>query len=108
MYEVFFAQSNSFLAISSQSPPELDPNSRQLTQTTFFVPLEPFGTYHAKHGLSIVEKACLLIRCSAMNVLLLHACASAGMCLQSRCLAMGLYVTILHIYIYIVVDRKGL
>jgi hypothetical protein len=43
---------------------------------------------------SIVEKACLLIRCIAMDLILLLAYSSAGMCLPSRCLAMGLYVTI--------------
>jgi hypothetical protein len=58
----------------------------------------PFRTpWHApqrKHSLSTFE-ACLLIRCIAMDVLLLRAYASAGICLPSRCLAMGLYVTIL-------------
>jgi hypothetical protein len=48
-----------------------------------------------KHNLSVVEKACLLIRCLTMNIILLRAYASAGMCLASRCLAVGLYVTIL-------------
>jgi hypothetical protein len=47
------------------------------------------------HSHSTVEKACLLMRCLLMDVLLLGAYASAGMCLPSRCLAMGLYVTIL-------------
>jgi hypothetical protein len=47
-----------------------------------------------KHRLSTAEKACLLIRCLAMDVLLLRALAPAGMCLPSRCLAMGLNVTI--------------
>jgi hypothetical protein len=50
-------------------------------------------TYYAIPA--IVEKASLLIRCLAIDVLLLRAYASAGMCLPSRCLAMGLYVTIL-------------
>jgi hypothetical protein len=47
-----------------------------------------------KHSLSVVEKACLLFRCLAMDVLFLRAYASAQMCLPSRRLAMGLYVTI--------------
>jgi hypothetical protein len=47
-----------------------------------------------KHSLCIVEKACLLIHCLAMDVLLLRAYASAEMCLPSRCLAMGLYIKI--------------
>jgi hypothetical protein len=43
---------------------------------------------------SIVKKAYLLIRCLAMEVLLLSAFASAGICIPSRCLAMGIHVTI--------------
>jgi hypothetical protein len=42
---------------------------------------------------SLVKEACLLIRCLAMDVLLLLALAPAGMCLRSRCLAVGLSVT---------------
>jgi hypothetical protein len=60
--------------------------------------LRPFITprhgTRRKHSLSIVEKASLPIRCLVMNVLLLRAYESAGMCLPSPCLAMGLYVTI--------------
>jgi hypothetical protein len=47
-----------------------------------------------KHSISIVEKYYLLIRCLAMDVLLLRAYASEGMCLPSPCLAVGLYVTL--------------
>jgi hypothetical protein len=47
----------------------------------------------AENSLSTVEKACLVIRCLAMDVLILRSYASVGMCLRSRCLAMGLYVT---------------
>jgi hypothetical protein len=50
-----------------------------------------------KHSLSVVEKAYLLIRCLTLEVLLLLLTASAGTCLPSRCLAMGLSITI---YIY--------
>jgi hypothetical protein len=42
---------------------------------------------------SIVKEVCLLIRCLAVDVLL-RALATAGMCLPSRCLAMGLHVTV--------------
>jgi hypothetical protein len=38
---------------------------------------------------SVVKEACLLIRCLEMDVLFLRALARAGMCLPSRCLAMG-------------------
>jgi heme/copper-type cytochrome/quinol oxidase subunit 4 len=37
----------------------------------------------------ILGDACLLIRCLAIDVLLLCALAPSGMCLASRCLAMG-------------------
>jgi hypothetical protein len=48
-----------------------------------------------KHSIFIVEKVCLLSCCLAVDVLLLRAYAHAGMCLPSRCLAMGVHVTIL-------------
>jgi hypothetical protein len=35
-----------------------------------------------------------MIHCLAMDVLLLRALVPAGMCLPSRCLAMGVYVTV--------------
>jgi hypothetical protein len=43
---------------------------------------------------SIVKETCLLIRCQAIDVLLLCEFACAGRCLPSRCLAMGIHVTI--------------
>jgi hypothetical protein len=39
-----------------------------------------------KHSLSIAEEACLLIRCLAIDVVLLLEYASAGIRLPSRCL----------------------
>jgi hypothetical protein len=50
---------------------------------------------HAENTASIVKEDCLLIRYLAMDVLLLRAFASARICLPSRCLAIGLYVSIL-------------
>jgi hypothetical protein len=50
---------------------------------------------HAENTAYIVKEACLLICYLAMDVLLLRALAPVGMCLRSRCLAMGLYVTVL-------------
>jgi hypothetical protein len=47
---------------------------------------------------SIVKEACLLIRCLAMDVILLLDLAPAEMCLLSRCLAMVLYVTLVAIH----------
>jgi hypothetical protein len=106
-HEVFSSQPNSFLAIIlqlsiqfSSSAPKLisrqtgvaQLDATQLTQTMFFVSLKPLGTDDAEHSLSI-EKACLLIRCLAMDVVLLRAYGSAGMCLPSRCLVMNLYNT---------------
>jgi hypothetical protein len=43
---------------------------------------------------SIVKEACLLMRCLAIDVLLFRALACAGVRLPSRCLAMGIYVTV--------------
>jgi hypothetical protein len=45
---------------------------------------------HAEYTASIVKEACLLIRCLVIDVLLLRASACAGMCLSSRCQAMGI------------------
>jgi hypothetical protein len=56
--------------------------------------INPRQGLHKKHSLFIVAKACLLIRCLEMDVLLLRAFASAGMCLPSRCPAMGIRVTV--------------
>jgi hypothetical protein len=90
--------------------PELDPfldSSLKWTPSTelfqlltiesndFLCPfITPRNGARRKHSLSIVEKACLLIRCLAIDALFLRAYASVGMCLPSRCLAMCLYVTI--------------
>jgi hypothetical protein len=76
-------------------------NSIQFSTTTLSNNLLcPFITSRHKprrtQSFSIVE-VCLLIRCLAMNVLLLRTFASARMCLPSRCLEMGFYVTILKI-----------
>jgi hypothetical protein len=50
---------------------------------------------------SIFKEACLLVRCLAMGVLLLRVLAPARMCLPSRCLAIGLYVTLcIYQFIY--------
>jgi hypothetical protein len=43
----------------------------------------------------LVKKVCLLIHCLAIDVILLSEFACMGMCLLSRCLAMGIHVTIL-------------
>jgi hypothetical protein len=47
-----------------------------------------------KHSLSVVQRACFLIRFLAVNVLLSRAYASTGMYLPNRCQAVDLYVTI--------------
>jgi hypothetical protein len=49
---------------------------------------------YVENTASIVKEACLLIRCLAMDFLF-RAMALAGMCLPSRCLAMGIHVTTL-------------
>jgi hypothetical protein len=52
------------------------------------------GTDHTENTARNVDEACLPRRCLAIDVLLFHAFASAGMCLASRCVAMGMHVTI--------------
>jgi hypothetical protein len=47
---------------------------------------------------SLVKIACLLVRYLAIDVLFFHAFASAGICLASRWLAMGIHVTILRLF----------
>jgi hypothetical protein len=48
----------------------------------------------------ILLKRRFMIRCLAIDVLLLRALAPAGMCLPSRCLAVGIHVTILSSHWY--------
>jgi hypothetical protein len=71
--------------------------------------LYPLCTDHAENTASIVKEACLLIPCLAVNVLL-RALAPAGLCLPSRFLAMGVYVTILwnSFYLYVPVLNESL
>jgi hypothetical protein len=76
-------------------------NSTQFSKTHSNDLLFPFITprhgRRRKHSLSVVEKACLLIRCLAMDILLLRVYTSAVMCLPSLCIAMGIYVTLYNI-----------
>jgi hypothetical protein len=83
------SQSNSFLGISSQSPQTAisrtrPSSSQQLTRPS--LSLYNFSARPTQKPAS-VEKACLLICCLAVNVLL-RAYASVWMCLKSPCLAM--------------------
>jgi hypothetical protein len=48
---------------------------------------------HTENTASVVKEVCLLVRFLAMDVLMLHAYALRE-CLQSRCLAMGIHITI--------------
>jgi hypothetical protein len=59
----------------------------------------------AENTASIVKEARLLIRCQGMDVLLLRALAPAGMCFPSRCLAMGIYVTICS-YLFVLYSTR--
>jgi hypothetical protein len=101
-HEVFLSQSESFIAISSQSPWtaifRTRPNSWQQLSVSLLTrlntSLQPLCTDHAENTASILKEACLLIRCLGVDVLLLRALAPAAMCLPSRCLAVDLYITI--------------
>jgi hypothetical protein len=66
----------------------------QLTQTTFFIHLQPLVTDHAENSLFIVEKAYLEFCFLTLDVPLLCPYACARLCLPNSYLAMGLYVTI--------------
>jgi hypothetical protein len=57
-------------------------------------PAEHFSRTPRKTPSSIVQNACLLIRYLEMDVLLFRAFTSAGICLPTRCLAMGVHVAI--------------
>jgi hypothetical protein len=50
---------------------------------------------HIENTASIIKEACWLVRCLSEDVLVLCACACVRMCLPSRNLAKGLYITIL-------------
>jgi hypothetical protein len=69
-----------------------------LQSTTLFYPAQHFliTTLHGpvEYTASIVKGACLLICCLVIDVILLSEFACPGMCLRSRCLAMGLHVTV--------------
>jgi hypothetical protein len=55
----------------------------------------PLRTDHAENAASIFKEACLFLRGVAVDVLLLHALASTGICIPSRCLAMVIHITLL-------------
>jgi hypothetical protein len=57
---------------------------------------------HAENTASLVKEVFLLVRCLPLDVLLLRMFAPAGMCLPSRCLAVGIHVTILWEKLYFV------
>jgi hypothetical protein len=75
---------------------ELDPYlNRNYYQRPPLLLLYPFGTGHTENSLCTFEKARLLIRYIATDVLL--RALAPGIFLASRCLAMGIHVTILSI-----------
>jgi hypothetical protein len=49
---------------------------------------------------SVVKNACLLVRYPEMDVLLLLTVYASGMCLPSRCLAMGICFTVLKFSVF--------
>jgi hypothetical protein len=73
--------------------PELDPI---LKRPSLFL-YNPSARTTRKTQLLYCLEGLLLIRCLAVDVLLLRAYAFAWICLPSRCLAMGLFVRILII-----------
>jgi hypothetical protein len=59
----------------------------QLRNSTLLYPL---CTDPTENTTCIVDKACLSRRCLAIDLVLFRAFASAGMCLATGCLAMGM------------------
>jgi hypothetical protein len=108
-HEVFFSQPNSFHAIIQQLPNQFDSiapelislqagiskldSTRLLSCQLRKLPYNHFARTTQKTA--SIEEACVLICCLAMDVLLLGAFASAGISLLTRCLAVGIHVTIL-------------
>jgi hypothetical protein len=83
----------------SELHPFLDNNSLNFWQQTTDSKFHSMcGTLPYNHFARTTQKThplllrCLLIRCLAMDVVLLRALTPAGMCLQSRCLEMSLCV----------------
>jgi hypothetical protein len=78
IHKALFAPPDSFLAISSQPSPTVisrtRPSSRQqLTQTTFFVPLQPLGSYHTGNIASLLLRR--LVYCSVAEQWTPYYCA---------------------------------
>jgi hypothetical protein len=70
--------------------------------TSIFFEITPQHGPHGKHFSSVFKNACLLAGYLATDILLLLRALTPGLCLQSRCLAMIICVTI---YIYIRSDQ---
>jgi hypothetical protein len=87
-----------------QELPQMNSSSTELSQLLTRTNLLPWNfplyslgadpTENAIFYCPVLFQACLLIRCLAIDVLLLRVLAPAGMCLPSCYLAMGLYATI--------------
>jgi hypothetical protein len=76
--------------------PELDPfpDNSTLKRPSLFL-YNPLGRDDSENIASLLlRRLVLLIRCLAMGILLMRALVPAGMCLPSRCVAIGLYITL--------------
>jgi hypothetical protein len=106
-HEDVFSQPNSFLAIILQLPTQL--NSKLISLQAgvsnstlhFSTSVLSCRTLHYNHfSQTLTENTVLYYqeslftdRCLAINILLLREFACVGMCLRSRCLAMGILIT---------------
>jgi hypothetical protein len=75
--------------------------------------LTDYCTDHVENTAYIVDQTCLPCCCPAIDVLLLQKLTRAEMCLPSRCLAVGLHITIcmyihksVHSYIHTYTYRR--
>jgi hypothetical protein len=94
------SQCNSLPAISAAAKPEdsthyctILPCTPSTTSGLPNTSYDHFASIRRKTSFSVVNNACFQLRRLAIDVVVFRAIASAGMGLSSRCLAMGIHVT---------------
>jgi hypothetical protein len=71
----------------------------------------PLGTDHTENTAFIVKEVCLMISYLTLDVLMLHAYASWKCVLPSRCLVMGIHITICNTFtiaVQILLDHNSI
>jgi hypothetical protein len=88
-----------FLPFLQLAIPKIRLHSTTVLCSFYYIsPAEHFYNHFArtprKTPTSIVKNACLQLRCLATDVLFFRSFATGGTCLPTRCLEMGMHVTI--------------